>query len=192
MTESPTPDRRERGGGPGGRLTAGIILMMLGVLLALGMTDMFHPFQIDLWSFWPAIPIVVGIAFVAAAQSQRDRHRGYLLVTVGIWMLLTTLHVWDLQWRNSWPVLLIMLGLLHLVVPRSKDGRSPAFWLLVVGIWGLVATRRLWDLDYGTAWPLFLIAVGAYMIWGGLKDREKLVEITTSTEISEGDEDEQK
>ena len=179
-----------------GRLVAGLIMMSVGVLLALGLTDLLDPFHMSTSHFWPMILIAIGVGFLASASDTEGRRRGLFIMTVGIWMLLTTLHVFGLEWRNSWPVLLLLLGTLNLFAPRrgcvrilpitdiskvpaalagdkARDDRSSAFWLFVVGLWGLAVTHHLWGFTYGNSWPIFLVAGGASMVWEGLRRKKR-------------------
>jgi hypothetical protein len=40
---------------------------------------------------------------------------GLWLIGVGIWMLISQLHLWGLDFHNSWPLLLILSGVMMLV-----------------------------------------------------------------------------
>jgi LiaI-LiaF-like transmembrane region len=64
--------------------------------------------------------------------------------------------------------------------PRSDSGRTASLFfgaiLLIVGAW-FFATRTLGldlpDLDWGQLWPLILIAIGAWIVFGALRQRSR-------------------
>jgi hypothetical protein len=64
--------------------------------------------------------------------------------------------------------------------PPSDSGRNASLFfgalLVVIGAW-FFATRTLGldlpDLDWGSLWPLILIAIGAWIVYGALRQRSR-------------------
>ena len=109
---------------PVGRLTVGIVLLVLGIV---GFTD-----AIDLWEprellrFWPVALIVIGVASEADAIRERRSGGGFILIAVGVWMLAATQHLFGLRFGSAMPLGVVIAGLglvLHAIVdvPRKKE-----------------------------------------------------------------------
>jgi hypothetical protein len=97
---------REREFRSGGRLLLGLILIVIGMILAL---DEFGVLDADSYLFlWPCLLIVYGILQVLGIGMRRRRPLGTVIVIVGTWFLLDTLGIVDLG--DFWPVLLVLLG----------------------------------------------------------------------------------
>jgi hypothetical protein len=63
-----------------------------------------------LWRFWPLIVIGLGIAKFTRAQSREDQGSGMFLALIGIWFLVSVLHLWDLTFHDTWPAVFIAFG----------------------------------------------------------------------------------
>jgi hypothetical protein len=63
--------------------------------------------------FWPVILIALGAGRLAQPPDPaagHPRRAGGFLLFVGVWALLTELHVGGLDYRNSWPLIVIGVG----------------------------------------------------------------------------------
>jgi hypothetical protein len=105
--------------GPKGRLTLGLILVGLGLVLTL---DQARVLNLEgLGRFWPLF--LIGIGFVKVRQPLEDGQRalGVALLFVGGFLQLMSI----LSWGRAWPLLFILMG--GLLLWQAIDGRpSPA------------------------------------------------------------------
>lgn len=93
-----------------GGLLIGTILAGVGVLLLLQNLGILY--VEDLWQYWPAILIVLGISRAATACSQGGRIWGGTLAFIGAAFLLHNLGIIHGNlWRFFWPAILIFIGL---------------------------------------------------------------------------------
>lgn len=153
-----------------GQLIAGIIVAGLGVLL---LAERFVGFYVrDLWHLWPLILVVIGLVRLSGNDEPGQRRSGLTLVIVGLWLLVNTLELFDLDWGTSWPLLLIGLGIGKLLYPDT-EGRSGALLLLLIGIWAWLNIIELWGLYWENSWPFAIIIVGLTIVWKALFDRPK-------------------
>jgi hypothetical protein len=84
----------------------GLILIGFGVMLLLGrlgITD----FGSLIHSFWPMFVIFLG---VSRLFKRRALWSGLWLITIGLWLQISTLGLFGLDFRSSWPLLLVALG----------------------------------------------------------------------------------
>ena len=146
----PTPDdHRRRGGG----VTAGIVLILVGLALLLAQ---FVP-GLSLWQLWPLFIIVPGLVqcFMPGKDgwSAQQFFDGLVTVTIGGILLANTTGYlpWDVWWEivQLWPVLLISAGLAIL-------GR---------------ATRQSWVRALGTAVVLIAFAYAVSVSYSGVATR---------------------
>jgi hypothetical protein len=84
----------------------GLALIAIGTLFLLdrfGMTDV----DFVIHRFWPLLVILLGVSkLVRGGQAWS----ALWLIAIGVWLQLTTLHVFGLTFHSSWPLLLIILG----------------------------------------------------------------------------------
>ena len=93
---------------PGGGMIAGFILILLGIVFALD--SMGIVYAGDLLSWWPLILIGIGVGRMLQTRSP-DHRIGYgILVIVGVFFLMRTLHVPWLHHRDLVPMLLVLVG----------------------------------------------------------------------------------
>lgn len=88
-----------------GALFGGLVLMCVGTLFLL---DRFNviAFGHVVRYFWPLWIIGLGVWRMLNA----DVWRGLWLVIVGMWMQISTIHLFGLRFSKSWPLLLIGVG----------------------------------------------------------------------------------
>ncbi len=97
--------RRHRSG-----LGAGVVIIVIGALLLLNNLGIF--FIRDLFRFWPAILVAVGLVKAIDSRDTGGQVAGGLLVLVGAWLLANQLGFFYLSFQQFWPVLLIGVGVL--------------------------------------------------------------------------------
>lgn len=93
-----------------GTLIIGVILLAVGVLFLL---DNFYVITIGepVSHFWPLIIVALGLARILQAEHPWERRRGFAWMYFGLWLLVSVLHMFGLNFHNSWPLLLIGFGI---------------------------------------------------------------------------------
>lgn len=87
-----------------GRLVAGIVLIVLGVIFFFDRIDLG-----DLLSdYWPLI--LIGIGIVRLGQPE-TRSSGTWLIAIGTWLQISKIHLFGLDYGSSWPLLLVFIGI---------------------------------------------------------------------------------
>jgi Domain of unknown function (DUF5668)/Cell wall-active antibiotics response 4TMS YvqF len=116
--------RRRRAPGPA--LVLGILMILLGVLLFLDNVGLFN-FR-DVWRFWPVALIAVGVAKLSESrEGVAGRVWASMLIVAGACFLLSSLHIWYVNWNMMWPLALVGFGIMKLVgalEPRAPEGGS--------------------------------------------------------------------
>ncbi|HET7618043.1 MAG TPA: hypothetical protein VFK20_05995 [Vicinamibacterales bacterium] len=105
-----------------GRIAVGIVVLAFGVMLLLeraGVLDVHSGALVA-----PFFLIALGLArMVDPRPGCGRRHRalrGAPLLLIGLWMLVSELHLWGLDYGTSWPLILIGMGVL--MVTRELIG----------------------------------------------------------------------
>jgi len=93
-----------------GSLMAGVILVAVGLTFLLDNLDVIYIGE-PVSHFWPLIVVAVGLAKIFQAQSPWERRKGFTMVFIGLWLLVSVLHMFGLTFHNSWPLLLIGFGI---------------------------------------------------------------------------------
>jgi predicted membrane protein len=109
-----------------GRIFAGILIIVIGVIFLLGSLD-----KVDVGDliseYWPLILIAVGLWHILA-HNFRQVGTGLILITIGSVFMLINLGILGTNfWSVFWPVLIIAVGLWILLKPRFKgfEGKVP-------------------------------------------------------------------
>jgi hypothetical protein len=92
-----------------GSLIAGTILLAVGFLFLLNNFDFLELGPVT--HFWPLIIIAVGVSKFLTAEHPVERRKGAWWMMIGLWFLISTLHLYGFSFHNSWPILLIVLGI---------------------------------------------------------------------------------
>jgi predicted membrane protein len=108
------------------RLVLGLGIIIIGVLFLLGNMDIIDPHEY--LRLWPAILIVVGIAYLIQCQHGSGRVWGIILTFVGTAMLLDRLYFIHFSLWDYWPLILIFIGMMMIVKSLfSRRGITPPF-----------------------------------------------------------------
>ena len=109
-----------------GRIFAGLLIIVIGVIFLLGSLD-----KIDVGDlisdYWPLILIAIGLWHLLA-HNFRQVGTGLILIAVGsVFMLIKWGILGTNFWSVFWPVLIIAVGLWILIKPRFKgySGKIP-------------------------------------------------------------------
>jgi hypothetical protein len=90
------------------RMVLGLLLALVGIMLVLGQLGILPP--VRPWGYFgPALLIGLGLSRLLQSRPDGRSGRGTWLVVIGVWLLLSNLHVW--RARETWPLLLVALGL---------------------------------------------------------------------------------
>jgi hypothetical protein len=84
----------------------GLILMGFGLMLLLGRLGI-ADFGSLIHSYWPMFVIFLG---VSRLFKRRSLWSGLWLITIGLWLQISTLGLFGLDFQSSWPLLLVALG----------------------------------------------------------------------------------
>lgn len=144
-----------------GQLVLGLVVLAIGVgILASRLTG----FEFDFWrGLWPLVIVAFGLVRFLDAQIPKRRREGLTILLVGLWLLINTLGLFGLGFRDSWPVLLVLLGLGRVVLP-AEESRAGGFFLILIGVWLQISVLGLFGLDFEDSWPLAIIFGGIYII----------------------------
>lgn len=110
----------------------GVSLALLGVVLTLdnlGFVD-----ARDVLKFWPLVPMLVGLAYVAQAQETRDWVLGAGWLSVGTAFLLRNLGVFHFQLTDFLPLILVAIGLKFILGRSRRRGPPPAAVPAIPGV----------------------------------------------------------
>ncbi len=110
-----------------GRVTAGAILLGLGVLLLLDRTTLLAGHANQLIPGF--VLIVIGAMQMAGARDcvRRGRpFRGLWPILVGAWLIVNAVHLWGLTYETSWPLLVVTLGVLMVLREMFPGARRAA------------------------------------------------------------------
>ncbi len=94
---------------PYGHIAVGILLLVVGVALLLNNFDILNARPV--WHFWPVIFIVIGLGRLLDAQQIWEYRKATWFLFLGIWFLVSELHLFGLDYHNSWPILIIGVGI---------------------------------------------------------------------------------
>jgi hypothetical protein len=117
--ERPTPPAIEAG-----RVTLGIIVLTLGLLMLVNRAGYF---DFDAMRLFPgAVLMAMGITRIVFGSRPRDARRGpspivhgLWLMTIGSWLIVNMLQLFGLTFERSWPLLLIAGG--AFIVARAME-----------------------------------------------------------------------
>lgn len=100
------------------KLVPAIVLIAVGAIFLLN--NLHIVFANDIFRFWPAILIAVGIVKLVDSSDTGGRTAGGILVGIGAFFLARSLGYIDVAFWDLWPVIPIALGLIMLF-DRSPD-----------------------------------------------------------------------
>ena len=101
-----------RGKSPIPGILPALVVIGIGVLFLLNNLNIV--FMHDVWRYWPAILIAVGLVKMVDSPTSNGRLTGGVLVGIGGLFLADTLGFLNLTWASFWPLVLIGAGLLML------------------------------------------------------------------------------
>jgi hypothetical protein len=87
-------------------LTGGIIMITLGIVFLLSRFDV-ADFGSIVRRWWPMIPVIIGATKLFSRETVWG---GLWLITIGVWLQMCRLELFDLTYATAWPLLLIALG----------------------------------------------------------------------------------
>lgn len=99
-----------------GKITAGIIIILFGVLFLLDEMNI----QIPDWTF-SAGPILISIGLISIVKHKFKTIFGYVLVAIGKLLIFNEIYPNSINMNLIWPVLVILLGIAILVRSQRKS-----------------------------------------------------------------------
>ena len=111
-----------------GRVTGGVILLGVGILMLLDRTHLVAGHAAQL------IPGFV-LILIGAVQMVEPRDcgrrggpfRGLWPILIGVWLIVNAVELWGLTYRTSWPLLIVAMGVLMVareIVPGARHIRE--------------------------------------------------------------------
>jgi hypothetical protein len=97
-----------------GHIGVGIFLLIVGGALFLDKIDVLNidiVNNVSIWRLWPVIFIAIGIGKLLDAEFPREYHKGFWMLFMGLWFLVSELHIFGLNYHDSWPILIIGIGI---------------------------------------------------------------------------------
>jgi len=104
------------------RAVWGVLLIGAGVWFLLRQLDIL---DFDWRPVWPAIPIVIGVATIAAADKPKQVASGFAFILWGLWLFACNEHWYGLTYRTGWPLALVVVGL-EMVLSAVLERMWPA------------------------------------------------------------------
>ena len=105
-----------------GRIIAGGILILLGVLFTLDNFGLVYAG--DVFRYWPLFVVGFGLLKISHSRSQEQRVVGFIATAIGLLLLGRSLRLLPFGMREIWPVLLLAIG--ALLVWQSVRRRGSA------------------------------------------------------------------
>lgn len=100
---------RERSEGHEFGVVSGLILLLVGVGFLLANFGVLPRSAYGMW--WPGVVVAFGLSHFANAPSPSQIGHGVSITLAGLTVLLVTLELTVLTWRNCWPLFLVAVGL---------------------------------------------------------------------------------
>jgi len=88
-------------------------IILIGLLFLLGNMDMIDPH--NYLQYWPAIIMVIGIAYLIQCQHGPSRIWGVILTFIGAAMLLDRMYFIRFNLWDYWPLILVAVGIMMIV-----------------------------------------------------------------------------
>jgi predicted membrane protein len=103
------------------RLVLGLGIIIVGILFLLGNMDIIDPH--NYLQYWPALIMIVGLAYLVQCQHGPGRVWGVILTFIGAAMLLDRMYFIRFSLWDYWPLLLIVAGIMMIVRASSHHRR---------------------------------------------------------------------
>jgi predicted membrane protein len=102
------------------RLILGLGIILIGAIFLLGNLDIINPHEY--FRLWPAILVVIGIAYLIQGRHGAGRVWGVILTFVGAAMLLDRLYFIHFSLWDYWPLILVFVGAMMILrgTPRHR------------------------------------------------------------------------
>jgi predicted membrane protein len=108
------------------QIVLGLGIILIGILVLLGNMDIIDPH--DYLRYWPAIIMIIGIAYVVQCQHGPGRIWGLILTFVGTAMLLDRVYFVHFSLWDYWPLILVFVGIMMIIKSSFiRRGIAPPF-----------------------------------------------------------------
>lgn len=107
------------------RFVLGLGIILIGILFLLGNLDIINPH--DYLQLWPALLVIIGIAYLIQSQNGPGRVWGIILTFIGAALLLDRLYFIHFSLWDYWPLIIIFVGVMMIVrgTHHHRDISSP-------------------------------------------------------------------
>jgi predicted membrane protein len=107
------------------KLIIGLAIICVGLLFLF--QNMGYLTEIDVWDFWPVIPILIGLSLLTRPSEFRQPLGGLILIAIGLLFLLRNLDIIPYDFSDLWPFFLILIGFYVIKSALSRtSGKPPA------------------------------------------------------------------
>ncbi len=103
------------------RFVLGLGVILIGILFLLGNLDMIDTHEY--LRYWPAIIMIIGIAYLIQCQHGPGRIWGIILTFIGTAMLLDRMYFIRFSLWDYWPLILVITGIMMIVRASSHRQR---------------------------------------------------------------------
>ena len=152
-----------------GQIVAGVAVLLLGVALFLDELGSIRFYELG--RLWPLIVVAVGVSRLLSAQDRHDRRGALVVLFIGVWLFITNLALFGLDWEHSWPLTLVAVGLASLIAGGRR--RIKGALLILLGGWMLAIVQNYRGLTWDNAWPLLMVFGGVYIVATALLPRSR-------------------
>ena len=153
---------RETKRGTTGQVVAGLVVLLVG--LALFFDELGSVRFGDIGQLWPLIVIAVGASRLMKAETAKDRRGGWVVLFVGVWLLISSLALFGLDFQYSWPLVLVAVGLGNVIGGTGAGEWVKGAFLILLGGWMLAVVLHYQGLSWQNSWPLMLVGGGLYIV----------------------------
>jgi hypothetical protein len=111
-----------------GRVTGGVILVGVGILMLLDRTQLVGGHAAQLIPGF--VLILIGAVQMAEPRDCGRRggpFRGLWPILIGVWLIVNAVALWGLTYRTSWPLLVVAMGVLMVareIFPGARHARE--------------------------------------------------------------------
>ena len=148
--------------GTTGQVVAGLVVLALGLALFF---DKLGSVRLgDIGQLWPLIVVAVGASRLMKAETEKDRRGGWIVLFVGVWLLISSLALFGLDFEYSWPLVLVAVGLGNLIGGARAGEWVKGAFLIFLGGWMLAVVLHYQGLTWENSWPLMLVGGGLYIV----------------------------
>jgi hypothetical protein len=105
-----------------GRVIIGLTLIAVGMIFMLD--NLGYVDAGEFWRWWPVVLIGIGIGQVIQEPLPGQPRQGVWMIVIGLWLLVSMLELFGLDFGNSWPLLIVAAGLTMIFNARKTRANA--------------------------------------------------------------------